>query len=567
MARRDPIHDHLFEAGLFRRRAIIACIVGGVLVILMIVRLAYLQLSSFEHYSTLSKNNRVRLQAVSPPRGLIFDRNGVVLAENRPSYRLEITPEEVTDLDETLKRIGGVVEVRDDEETRFRKVLQRARPFESIPLLFNLDEEQVARVAVVSHELPGVKIRARLSRHYPRGQEAVHTIGYVGRIDERELSVVDPTNYAATNHIGKVGVEKFYETRLHGRIGYQRVEVNVAGRVLRVLEEQAPVAGHNLYLTLDIELQKVAEAAMVGHSGSLVAMDPNNGEILAMVSLPAFDPNLFVNGISHNDYASLRDDPEQPLFNRSLTGQYPPGSTIKPMVGLAGLKTGVQGHRTRHFCPGWYSLPNDDRLYRDWKKTGHGLVNLAGAITQSCDVLFYDLALRLGIDRTSPVLGQFGFGVKTGVDSTGESMGLLPTRKWKRTRKGQPWFPGETLITGIGQGYMLVTPIQLVNATALLATRGLGVQPHLLQRVQLSPDTKPHPATVTAPAQALAFEADDWEYIHSSMLDVAHHPVGTAYRANLDTHYRVAAKTGTAQVFGIAQDEEYEAEKVQRKLR
>ncbi|MEM7210221.1 MAG: penicillin-binding protein 2 [Pseudomonadota bacterium] len=566
MSRRDPIHDHIFESVLFTRRVIVAVVVGVLLVSLLVGRLVFLQLSSYDHYSTLSKNNRVRLRAVAPPRGLIYDRNGVVLAENRPSYRLEITPEEVDDMDMALQRISQVVEVTDSDVERFKKSLRRARPFEAIPLLFNLDEEKVAKVSVVRHELPGVDITARLTRHYPRLTQAVHTIGYVGRIDERELQQVDQTNYAATNHIGKIGIEKFYEDRLHGRIGYQRVEVNVAGRVLRVLEEQSPIAGQNLYLTLDIALQKIAEHAMGEHAGSLVAMDPISGDVLAMVSQPTFDPNLFVNGISHSDYNRLRDDPERPLFNRALTGQYPPGSTIKPMIGLAGLKTKIQGRAQRSLCRGWYSLPNDDRLYRDWKKTGHGFVNLADAIVQSCDVLFYDLALRLGIDNMSPVLDQFGFGLATGIDNPGEANGLLPSREWKRATKGQPWFPGETLITGIGQGYMLVTPLQLARATAILSTRGKPVQPRLLHSVQPSPSVTPHALKPAVSDPAVAFSDADWDYVHESMLNVAHHPFGTAYRANLGVQYKVAAKTGTAQVYGIAQDGEYEADKLSKEL-
>ncbi len=567
MSRRDPIRNHVLEGALFRRRVIISLLFGLLLVGVLLTRLAYLQLVSFDHYSTLSTNNRMRLQAVAPPRGLIFDRNGVVLAENLPTYRLEITPEEVGDMDETLEELAGVVDVSKREVQRFRKALKRARPFEDIPLLFNLSDEQVARIAAVRHQFPGVEISARLSRHYPQNAVAGHTIGYVGRIDERELKAVDQTNYAATNHIGKVGIEKYYEERLHGKVGYQRVEVNVAGRVLRVLEEQAPIAGQNLHLTLDIALQKTAEQAMGEHSGSVVVLDPENGDILAIVSQPTFDPNLFVNGISHENYAILRNDKAQPLFNRALTGQYPPGSTIKPIIGLAGLSSKVQKPRQRIFCPGRYSLPNDERKYRDWKKTGHGSVNLTDAITQSCDVLFYDMALRMGIDRISPVLEIFGLGTATGVDTTGEADGILPSRQWKNAVKGQSWFPGETLITGIGQGYMLVTPLQLASATAMLATRGERVKPRLLYRVQASADESVEMQAPTAPVKVGVFDAAHWEYIHKAMVDVAHTPRGTAYRANRGTTYRVAAKTGTAQVFGIAQDAKYEADKLSRKLR
>ena len=566
MSWRDPIWDHVLEVGLFRRRAVLAVLVGLALICVLVVRLAYLQLLSFEHYSTLSKNNRVRLQALAPPRGLIFDRNGLVLAENLPTYRLEIIPEEVENMESTLAELSEVVAISEYDLQRFRKALKRARPFEGIPLLFNLSDVQVARISVVWHRFPGVDISARLSRHYPYGARAVHTIGYVGRIDERELKTVDQANYAATNHIGKIGIEKYYEQRLHGQIGHRRVEVNVSGRVLRVLTEQAPVAGQNLYLTLDIELQKAAERAMGDYTGSLVALDPNNGDVLAIVSQPVFDPNLFVNGISHEKYAALRDNSERPLFNRALTGQYPPGSTVKPIIGLAGLSSQVQNPRQRIFCPGHYSISGTKRKYRDWKKTGHGWVDLADAITQSCDVLFYDMALRIGIDRMSTVLGQFGLGKVTGVDSTGEMVGILPSREWKSASRGQSWFVGETLIIGIGQGYTLVTPMQLASATTILAMRGRRFKPRLLQGIQL-PGAELQPQPPVDLGNIGNFEDAHWDYVHEAMMSVAHKPTGTAYRSNYGTAYQVAAKTGTAQVFGLAQDQEYKADKIRKKLR
>ena len=537
-----------------------------VLIGCLLARLAYLQISGFDHYATLSKNNRLRLQAVAPPRGLIFDRNGVALAENLPAYQLMLIPEKVDDIDQTLASLQELIDIPERNLQRFDRLLQNARSFEALPLMYNLDDHQVAKIAVLQHRYPGVFIKAQLSRHYPHGETAAHIIGYVGRIDERDLQSINNSNYAATHHIGKIGIEKFYEDRLHGEVGQERVEVNVAGRVLRVLEEDLPTVGQNLYLTIDIQLQKAAEEAMENYSGALVMMDTHNGDILAIVSKPSFDPNLFINGISHSDYAALRDDREQPLFNRALTGQYPPGSTIKPIIGLAGLRAKLESHYTSTFCRGYYKLPNDPHRYRDWKKTGHGKVNLAKAVSESCDVLFYDLALRMGIDRMSPALGEFGFGQKTGVDSTNESSGILPSRAWKLENKGAPWFAGETLITGIGQGYMLATPLQLASATATMAMRGQRVKPRLLHRVQDSASTVPETQTIEKIASEVAYKDTDWKYMHRAMVDVAHHPRGTAYRANLGSSYKIAAKTGTAQVFTVAQDKEYNEEELDREL-
>jgi penicillin-binding protein 2 len=566
MSRRDRIRDPHLESALFRRRALVAGLFMLALLGTLVARLYHLQQVEFDHYSTLSKNNRVRLQAVAPTRGQIFDRNGVLLADNLPTYQLEIIPEEVEDMPATLAGLAEHIEISEGELTRFQRAVKRARPFEGIPLRFRLSDEEVAKLAVVRHQFPGVDVAARLARHYPQGPLGVHTIGYVGRINERELQRVDPVNYRATDHIGKIGVERYYEDILHGQVGYQRVEVNVAGRVLRVLEDTPPVAGNNLYLTLDSRLQRIAELALGDYSGAVVALDPRNGEVLAMASRPTYDPNLFVNGIGRADYAALRDNPERPLFNRTLTGQYPPGSTIKPMVGLAGLATGVQSTSKRNFCVGYYQLPNDEHRYRDWKRGGHGLVDLSEAINQSCDVLFYDLALRMGIDRLSPVLGQFGFGRVTGIDTVGEAPGILPSREWKREARGRGWYPGETLITGIGQGYFTTTPLQLAHATGALAMSGERPRPHLLRAVAetTQPPTDADPFEPLPPVPVA--DANQWRYVQHAMERVASDARGTARRAFAEAGYLAAGKTGTAQVFTVAQDEEYDAEELSRKL-
>ncbi|MFV2031181.1 MAG: penicillin-binding protein 2, partial [Gammaproteobacteria bacterium] len=444
MFKRVHLKDDFLENRLIRRRLVVSAAIVLVLILIVLARLFVLQIVDYEYFSTLSDSNRVRIRPLPPPRGLIYDRNGVVLANNLPTYRLEIIRELVEDMDDTLSRLKQYLDYTDQDLERFQKSSKRRRPYESIPLRLNLSDEEVARLAVNLHKFTGVEINARLTRNYPNGGLAVHALGYVGRIDEDDLNKVDETSYAGTTYFGKLGLEKFYEDELHGTVGVQQVEVNARGRTLRVLSETPPIPGKNLYLTIDSQLQRVAEEALDEESGAVVAIDPNNGEVLALVSMPVFDPNLFVNGIGFNDYQALRDSSSRPLFNRALSGQYPPGSTIKPFYGLAGLETGTIDKDKTVNCKGFYRLPNEERKFRDWKKGGHGVVNLTSAITQSCDVYFYDLAYNLGIDKMSAALAQFGFGEKTDIDSTGERSGILPSREWKLKTKGIQWFPGET---------------------------------------------------------------------------------------------------------------------------
>ena len=568
MSKREQLKDDYLENRLIRRRLVLAAVFTVLLMSLVVGRLYVLQVVEYEHFSTLSDSNRVRIKALPPTRGLIFDRHGIVMADNLPAYRLEIVREQVQDLDATLEQLRQYVEFSDQDLKRFKQSLQRRRPFESIPLRLNLNDVEVARLAVNLHQFEGVEINARLTRNYPNGDHAVHALGYVGRIDERDLGRVSEMAYAGTTHIGKLGLEKFYETQLHGEVGIQQVEVNARGRTLRVLSESPPVQGDNLHLTIDSRLQKVAEEAFDEYSGAAVAIDPNNGEILALVSMPIFDPNLFVNGISFANYHALRDSHRRPLFNRALSGQYPPGSTSKPFYGLLGLESAVSKAEQTIFCRGYYKLPNEPRRYRDWKKQGHGHMDLNGAITQSCDVYFYDLAYRVGIDRMSEFLAMFGFGVKTGIDSTGERNGLLPSREWKRGHDGMPWYPGETLITGIGQGALLVTPLQLANSTAALALKGVRYQPHLVKSVEMIPEYKHVEIASRISGRYELLNEKNWEHVHKAMVNVVHGLRGTAhYSIGRDIKYKVAGKTGTAQVFEIAQDEEYEEDEVAEKLR
>ena len=407
MLQQLTLKDHFLETRLFMARVIALLVLCCVLLLILLGRLWYLQVIEHEHFTTLSEDNRVKLQPIPPNRGLVYDRNGTLLAENLPSYRLEITPEQVDDISATLSALEDIVQIREIDRDRFEKLLSRKPRFEAIPLRFHLDDREVAQFSVNRHKFPGVEITAGLARHYPHGKLTSHVLGYVGRIDTQALKTLDTSNYRGTTHVGKTGLEKTYESLLHGTVGYQQVETTAQGRVLRVLKRTPPVSGRNLYMTLDLKVQAAAAQAFGDFSGSAVALNPNNGDILAAVSLPGFDPDAFVNGIDFDDYAALRDNDQEPLFNRILRGQYPPGSTIKPFMGLAGLEQGITSRHSSTYCPGFYSLPGNSRKYRDWKRKGHGTVRLNSAITQSCDVYFYDLARSLGIDRIHDYLRHF----------------------------------------------------------------------------------------------------------------------------------------------------------------
>lgn len=564
---RSTFKDHIRESLVFSSRSIIAAFITGLLILLLIARLAWLQILQKEHYSTLSENNRVNILPIPPTRGLIYDRNGILLAQNLPSFTLEIIPEHVKDLTATLEELQKLVLLSDEDIQRFRRNVKRKRRFEGIPLRFRLNDEEVAKISVNQYRLPGVEINAALSRDYPMGQLASHSIGYVSRINERELRKLNASEYSGTSHIGKIGIERSYENLLHGRVGFQRVETNAQGRILKVLERTLPIPGKNLYLTMDAKVQATAENAFDDNTGALVAIDPRNGDVIAMVSIPTFDPNLFVNGLDSLTYRGLSDSPRRPLFNRALTGQYPPGSTVKPLIGLAGLELDEVKAKEQINCPGWYMLKNDERRYRDWKKEGHDETDLTKAIVESCDVYFYDLSLALGIDRIHHFLSFFGLGKKTSIDIHGELSGLLPSRSWKRQSKSLPWFPGETLITGIGQGFMLTTPLQLASFTATLSKMGQGYQPHLLDNV-IDPETRIKTSQQPVALQAVPRVNDEnWKTVISAMQKVVHGIHGTARSINRNIAYKAAGKTGTAQVFSIKQDEEYVEEDIKKKLR
>lgn len=567
MARREALKNLRLEFLIYRERAIICGGLVAITFLILLVRLYDLQITNHVHYQTRSQENHVRILPVAPTRGLVFDRNGILLADNTPNYRLVITPGQVKDMTRLLVDLQEWVEIEEHELERFYKAIKRKQSFQQTPIKFNLTDKEVARFAVNQYKFSGVEISANSTRSYPQKNNIAHALGYVGRINEKELTSIDKQNYNGSTHIGKLGIEKYYEDLLHGKVGYQHVEINAQGRTQRVLTTRPPVPGVDIQLSLIAELQEVARDALGEESGAVVAMDPNNGEILVFASQPNYDPNAFVNGIGQKAYSELRDSETRPLFNRALVGQYPPGSTIKPLVALAGLHYDVTWPTKTLYAGPYFQLPGKARRYRDWKKGGHGKVNMDSAIAQSCDVYFYDLGNRLGIDRMHDFLANFGLGALTKLDTVGEATGILPSADWKRRARGEVWFPGETVITSIGQGYMLATPLQLALMTASIANRGNTFQPRFVRATRVSgelsfTDTEPKPL----PPVPLR-DASYWDVIHTAMINVVHAPNGTARRIGQDAQYKIAGKTGTAQVFGIGQDEEYDADKIAKKLR
>jgi penicillin-binding protein 2 len=566
MSSRITLTDHFRETRLVNDRLIFAALVAVVLFSIVMIRLVVLQVMEYEHFESLSDRNRIDIEPLAPQRGLIFDRNGVVLAENIPTFSLELIPEKVSDIDDTLNELAVMLTITAEEVLELKQQINRQRRFNRVVIRQRLTEQQVALLSVNLHRLPGVDIAGRLIRHYPHGNLFAHSVGYVGRINERDQKVINEQNYKGTLQIGKTGVEKRYEDILHGTVGHQKVETNVQGRVVRELQSVASQSGDDLFLHLDINLQRVAAQALGDYNGSVVALDPRTGGLLAMVSKPDFDPNDFVTGISRKKYAVLRDSLDRPLFDRALRGHYPPGSTLKPFVALAGLELGVVDEHSETFDPGWYTLSGKEHRYRCWKKHGHGKVDLKTAISQSCDVYFYDLAHTLGIDRLHGFLDLFGFGHRTGIDLPSESRGLSPSRQWKRNHRNQAWFPGETLISGIGQGFNQTTPIQLAQATATLAMRGINKTPQAVRATRI-PGQEDMQLQTASTVESLPIEdSKHWETVVESMVEVVHGNRGTARHIGKNLPFKMAGKTGTAQVFGIKQDEKYDAKTLAKRL-
>lgn len=540
------LRDAFAETAIFRRRAALGFIVTLLATLLLAGWYFRLQVIHHDIYSTRSEANRIKARPIAPARGLIYDRAGRLLADNVPAYRLELVPEQVKDIPATLSALTQVIALSSDDLQRFELARQASRRFMPVPLKLRLSEAEVARFAVNRYRFPGVDVTPYLTRRYPYGALFAHVVGYVGRRDAEDLKALDDARYAALSHSGKSGIERYYETRLRGEIGYEEVEQNARGRDLRVIRRTPAKPGTDLYLSVDARLQAAVTAAFGDHHGAAVVLDPRNGEVLAMVSLPSFDPNPFVGGIGVAEYAALNASPSRPLFNRVLLGGYEPGSTIKPLLALIGLNLGVRTPSDTVLSTGAYKLPGQDREYRDWKRGGHGRIDLRESLAQSVNTYYYTLATELGIDRISTQMARFGFGAPTGIDLIGEQSGILPSREWKQRARGQAWYPGETVITGIGQGYWVTTPLQLAQGVAIIASGGVKYRPHLLRatRTGFANDTVAEP---TPPGQRIVPDDTNLAAVREGMIAVMHSPTGTARAAAVGAPYVIAGKTGTAQ--------------------
>jgi penicillin-binding protein 2 len=578
----SSIKDVHSERRLFIGRVVLSIVVSLLLMGTVVARLVQLQVIDHELFSEKSQGNRVRIEPVPPIRGLVFDRNGQVIAENLPAYQLELIPEQVGDIDDTLNRLAAINLIEFEDIERFKELSLSGPRFKPVTLKFRLSDEEIANFAIQRPRFPGVDFRPRLVRHYPSGTSVAHAVGYVGALSTNDLLRLDPAAYAGTSHTGKTGVESSYESDLHGDTGYRHLIANARGRqvpsdtseLLDTLpDDLTPAPGANIHLSIDLDLQMIATKALEGRRGALVAIDPWTGEILALVSAPTFDPDLFAVGMTTSQYRELRDNPDRPLFNRAVQGTYPPGSIIKPMLALAALETGATNLTRKTVCQGYFTLPNDDHRYRDWKPGGHGPVDLHDAIEQSCDVYFYEISVKqdFGIDAMHDYLDRFGLGTKTGVDLGSESSGLVPSREWKiasfRSRDDKRWYHGETVIASIGQGYMLATPLQLASAAAALATRGQRYRPHMVTAVE---DALTNELHIFQPERLPDVGISNefyWSTVVGAMHDVMQGPRGTARAVGVGAPYEMAGKSGTAQVVSIAQDEEYDDVELEERQR
>ncbi len=561
--KRITLHDHAAEASLFKRRALFTFLCVVALLCVLMSNLYHLQVESYKDYVTRSNDNRIRVVPIAPSRGLIYDRNGELLAENQPIYSLDLIPEKITNMAETLDELSPLMDISAEERENFTDALKFHRRFKPLTLKNQLTEEQVAIFSVNQHRFPGVSVEAGLKRNYPFTTQLTHVLGFVGKINTRDRAQLEMNeqwkNYAATKDIGKQGVEKFYETLLHGMPGHLEEEVNNRGRAIRTLKIVPPEPGQDIYLTIDLKLQQKAVELLQGHKGSIVAIDPRDGGILAMVSSPSYDPNQFVQGINSKDYSDLLNDKSRPLINRATQGQYSPASTIKPIMALLGLDEKVVNEYTRVWDPGYWQIPGVERKYRDWKKWGHGWVNVYNAIIESCDIYFYELAYKIGVDPIARFMEQFGFGQNTGVDIFEEAAGNMPSKDWKRLKYNQAWYIGDTISVGIGQGYWTATPLQLANATAILANKGKRFVPHLLKSSQGNTPQADTSANELPPIELK--NPRNWNIINEAMRQTAHKSRFS------DAPYSAAMKTGTAQVIGVAENTKYDANKIAEHFR
>ena len=541
----------------------------------LISRLIYLQVIQHKHYVTQSDNNRQQLQALAPTRGLIYDTNGVLLAGNRASHSLTLVPERLIKghkgIDSMLTELAEVVTIDQDDIKRFKRRLnQPRRPFSPVTLRFQLNPTEIAQITVNQHRLPGVRIVPELVRYYPMDDGFVHALGYVGRINDRELAKLDSVNYSATHHVGKLGVERFYENELHGTVGHQTVETNARGRVLQVLERFEPVPGKDITLFLNAQLQQAAVKLLEGKRGAIVAIDPSTGGVLAMASAPTYGANQFVTGISNANYQALRNSDDLPLFNRALRGRYPPASTVKPVIALAGMDTGLVPRNYSLWDPGYYQLTEGGRFYRDWKEGGHGRVDMHKSIVESVDTYYYAIAHLMGNDPMTKYLAKFGFGQVTIADQPEATKAVLPTKQWKRINRNASWFPGDSLNLGIGQGFLSATPTQIASMTMVLANKGQWHQVRMIKAINGQAVTKVSDIGRNDPKQPIDIKLkrnSDWDGVHNAMIDVMHGAKGTGRRSGANSSYKMAGKTGTAQVLGIKQDSTYDADKIAERFR
>ncbi len=568
MRRAVELRDHQRELYVFQFRLTVAAVIVGLVFLVLFARLFYLQVIQHDYYQLLAEQNRVNIVPVVPHRGVILDRNGVTLASNYAAYTLEITPSEVSDVDALIEQISALVEITPKDLRRFRKMLDEEPDFSSIPIRTRLNDEEVAHFAVNRYRIPGAQINARLFRHYPNAEMASHVVGYIGRLSEADYAGLERQgrafNYTKSDYIGKVGLEQFYEQELRGVTGYEHVETDANGHSIRTLRSILPVSGNNLLLAMDVRLQQIAEAAFGDYRGSLVAIEPETGGVLAFVSRPGFDSNLFVEGIDPAQWAALNDSPDHPLNNRALQGVYPPGSTFKPFMALAGLELGKRTPDYTISDPGYFMLGGRGHVFRDWKAGGHGIVDMHKAIVESCDTYFYELAQDLGIDMIHDFIAQFGLGERTGIDIAGEAGGLLPSRQWKEQRFNQRWFVGDTISVGIGQGYNLVTPLQLASATAILANGGQVFRPHLVRHIQ-NAETNELETVEPFPVAQVPLQPRHLDLVREAMVDVTR-PGGTAAWAGSGAKYAFAGKTGTAQVIGL-KGQKYDEEAIDERHR
>ncbi|MEO3679405.1 penicillin-binding protein 2 [Rheinheimera fenheensis] len=569
LKKRVAIQDFAAESRLFNQRAVVAMLVVVLLFSVIIFNMYQLQVVKYQDYQTRSEGNRIKVVPMAPNRGLIYDRSGILLAENRPVFSLELVPEQVSDMSATLDALAELIALTPEQTDNFLKQVRAQRRFNSIALKEQLTDTEVAIIAANQHRFPGVTVEARLSRHYPFGDLFTHAIGYIGKINSRELQQLEQdgeaANYAASRDIGKIGLERFYQRELHGTMGYQEVEVNNRGRTIRVLRSVPAISGQNIHLGLDVGLQLTAQQVLQQQRGAIVAIDPRDGAVLAFYSNPSYDPNLFVHGISSANYNALLNSRDRPLINRVTQGAYPPASTIKPHLALLGLETNTVTPQTKIWDPGFFMLPNSDHRFRDHLRWGHGWVDVYTAMIKSCDTYFYEMGIKLGIDRISDYMSKMGFGEKTGIDIHEESSAVMPSRGWKRARHNQPWYPGDTVPLSIGQSYWTTTPIQLAVATSVLLNEGKLATPHMV--TAFSDDSQ---SSVLAPPLKQVIEVvnpRNWQVVMDTMHKTVTDIGGTAHRAFLGAAYDSAGKTGTAQLAAIAQDAKYDADAIDERLR